>query len=335
MSPAGGGKNGASPRHLINADGASFDSELARLEVALSELGNAERKGYRNANATAIATHSAARLLIVAGPGSGKSFLFLSRIEFWLPLDADSQIYVSSFVRKLVRDLRGDVERELSDTFRQRVTVTTLHGLARSLLERSRGTADQPLNQHINVITDGWPAVVWSDVRQFHSGLNSAHSARALEKQFHTEEFVNDSKWNQLRATYFLLCRFYNAVGFADMVLLARQAVDERPGLIAHEFWIVDEYQDFNAAENHLVRTLTTAAKGVVIAGDDEQALYQELKASHPEIIISYDGDPNFANAMLPYCSRCSYYVCMAASAFIANGRPSGTIKKIYLTASR
>jgi superfamily I DNA/RNA helicase len=315
----------------VNPEGESFDSDLDELRSLLSDLTNDDRKAYRNGNATAIATLEHQRLLIVAGPGSGKSHLFLSRIRYWLPLDNGSRIYVSSFVRKLVRDLQADVEHQLDLSEQQRVTVTTLHGLARSIVERSRGTTDQPMQQHINLIANGWANVVWADVREFHSGLQSGHSLRRLEAQFHTERVLADEQWVQLRETYAELCMFYNAMGFADMVVLARQAVDERPQLVEHDMWIIDEYQDFNAAENHLVQSLTTNASGVLIAGDDEQALYQQLKSSHPDIIISYYTDTSFANAMLPYCSRCSYHVCLAASAFIDAGRLPSSIKKIYL----
>ena len=331
MSASGSDNEVPLPRSLINSGGESFAAELASLSASLDALSNPQREIYRDINAKAIADHSAARLLIVAGPGSGKSFLFLARIKHWLPIDFTSSIYVSSFVRKLVKDLRDDVDREFSEGDRERVTVTTLHGLARSLLERSHGTAGQPLAPHISVITEEWKSMVWSDVRAFHSGLSSAHSAKALEKQFYTEVYDQDPQWVELRSTYSLLTQFYNAVGFADMVVQAREAVDEKPSLSSHLFWIVDEYQDFNAAEDHLIRSLTAVATGVLMAGDDEQALYQQLKASLPEIIVSYYDDPNFANAMLPFCSRCSYHVCQAASAFIAHARVPNTIKKIYL----
>lgn len=115
------------------------------------------------------------------------------------------------------------------------------------------------------------------------------------------------------------------------MTVLASQAVEENPGLNSHLLWIMDEYQDFNAAEDHLVRAVTATARGVLIAGDDEQALYQRLKASHPEIIVSYYDDPGFANAMLPFCSRCGYHICNVASEFMSKHRDDKAIDKVYL----
>src|SRR5262245_53142700 len=57
------------PRHLINEDGKPFeDGELGALSKELDTFGPAARKNFRDANARAIARHSALRMLIVAGP---------------------------------------------------------------------------------------------------------------------------------------------------------------------------------------------------------------------------------------------------------------------------
>jgi superfamily I DNA/RNA helicase len=322
------------PRHLINDDGGSFADELTSLKEALDSLANEDRRRFRDENAAAIAAHPATQMLIVAGPGAGKSHLFMARIKHWLPLNAGESIYVSSFVRKLVRDLEKEIatSKALDDADRQRVTVTTLHSLARSLLERNHGTAEQTLEQHIKIISGDWESVLWQDVLKFHSEANAkTHSHKAFARQYHTEEFEAPDPWEALRASYLLLGRFYNAVGFADLIVLAREALEQNPELNSHLFWIIDEFQDFNPAEEHLIRAICSTAHGVLIAGDDEQALYQQLKSSLPEIIISYYGDEAYTNAMLPYCSRCSYYVCLAASAFTEKHRVDNAIEKIYL----
>ncbi len=322
------------PRELFNEGGEVFDEELDALLSEFTQLDNGARKSYRDHNAEYVATHSASRILVVAGPGSGKSFIFLSRIRHWLASDSKAKVYVSSFVRKLVRDLQGDVATKLSEDDRTRVTVSTLHGLARSILERSHGSSEHKRHPHTNIVTETWMKVVWNDVRAFHSGLPDSYNLASVIRMFHSEEFDSLDEWPQLLATYEKIVSFYNSVGFADLIVLAREAIDEQPGLIDHTYWIIDEFQDFNASEDHLIRSLTAKADGVLIAGDDEQALYQSLKVSLPKIIISYYQGSEFANAMLPFCSRCGYWICQAASAFIAKGRLDTSIKKIYLPLS-
>ena len=322
------------PRELFNEDGDVFDAEIGTLLDAFTQLDNGSRKSYRDHNAEFVATRTARRILVVAGPGAGKSFLFLRRIRHWLESDGKAKVYVSSFVRKLVKDLQNDVATKLGEADRARVTVSTLHGLARSILERSRGPAEHKRQSHTNILTDAWMELVWSDVRAFHDGLPTSYSTKFVTHQFHTEQLDSSGEWPALLVTYERLASFYNSVGFADLIVMAREAVDERPDLVDHTYWIIDEYQDFNASEDHLIRSLTSSADGVLIAGDDEQALYQGLKQSLPEIITSYYQGSEFANAMLPFCSRCGYWICQAASAFIAENRANSAIKKIYLPLS-
>ncbi|MDA8400699.1 MAG: AAA family ATPase [Actinomycetota bacterium] len=319
------------PRPMLNADGKPFDDELEDFIEVLAALENTERDRYRAINATAIAQADASHLLIVAGPGSGKSFLFLERIRFWTNKNPGVRIYVASFVRKLVRDLQFEIEQKIEE-HRDRIDISTLHGLARSLIERNDGDPTHPREGDVSVIPEHWKDTVWTDVLAFFpADVGGSYSRFELEEAFYKEEFPTTGSWADLIDHFEKLCEFYNAVGFADMIYIARLAVESNPELSPHDLWIVDEYQDLNPSEDHLVRSLIRNGKGSLLAGDDEQALYQVLKQSIPDIIVSYYESDRYANAMLPYCSRCSYYVCLAASDFISRGREDDAIKKIYL----
>ncbi len=320
-----------SPRHLINATGEPFD-DLDEVRAELSSLANGDRTAYRDSNAAAVAADTSSRTLVVAGPGAGKSYLFIARIKEWLSRHADGRVYVATFVRKLIRDLEGDVAAKLEPADAGRVETSTLHDHARSLLGRSRGTSDVSLGQYVRIADGAWATVVWADALAFAPDLEpTAYSFRQLEGQLHSEAFDESAEWRQLREIHAKLTSFYGAVGFAQSIVLARQAVEEAPTLVDHDLWIIDEYQDFNAAEDHLVRLLIEEAAGVLIAGDDEQALYQTLKGSTPEIIVGYYNDAAWGKAMLPFCSRCGYFICTAASDFMALHRDENAIDKIYL----
>lgn len=137
-------------RFLINEDGAPFESsELQTLCGVLDSLGDDERIEYRNQNASAIARHDATKFLIVSGPGTGKSHLFLDRINYWYRKDQVAKVVVTSFVRKLVADLQNDIESNENLTAEQkgRITVSTLHKFARSIVEKIMGRPNGHLDR--------------------------------------------------------------------------------------------------------------------------------------------------------------------------------------------
>jgi superfamily I DNA/RNA helicase len=206
---------------LIKEDGTPFSASEIRESISQLDVLTAEQRiAFRNSNAKAIAEHTAPKMLIVSGPGTGKSYLFLDKIRAWLDAHSDKTILVTSFVRKLVADLKTDVENKLAAEHSPEVTVWTLHRLARSIVERNHGSSTRVFRPHLKIITGPWQGVVWTDVLLFHPALNHpTHKWRELEKQFHNDSYLDEEAWKALRGTYFALSQFYNAAGFADLII--------------------------------------------------------------------------------------------------------------------
>ncbi len=161
---------------------------------------------------------------------------------------------------------------------------------------------------------------------------NAVHySWKAFEKQLHDDKFEESAEWRCLRKTYFTLCQFYNAAGFSDLILRAKTALAQNPRLNQHQLFIVDEYQDFNASEETLLKQITQAAEGTLTVGDDDQVLYETLKSGKASLIRAIYAKREVVNAMLAFCGRCSFHVTQAASHFIKQAADPGGIKKIYL----
>ncbi len=227
-------------------------------------------------NASDIARHKAVKFLIVSGPGTGKSYLFLNRINYWYKQDAQAKVLVTSFVRKLVADLQNDIDgdEQLSDEQKSSITASTLHKFARSIVEQNHGTAGWRFQPHFRIIGQFWKDVVWGDTIAFYSLLDRDDYAwKKFEEQLYNAEYEQSEEWTKLKELYFKLCQFYNAAGFADLILRAKDALVENPQLNESNYFIIDEYQDFNSAEDALINQLVNDPKGLLVVGDDEQVL--------------------------------------------------------------
>lgn len=322
-------------RHLINNNGTPFDSaELQTLRGELDALTNDKRTEYRNQNASAIAQHGAVKFLIVSGPGTGKSHLFLDRINYWYKQDTQAKVFVTSFVRKLVADLQNDIngDTQLTDEQKSDITASTLHKFARSIVEQNHGTTEWRFQPHFRIIGQFWKDVVWGDALVFHAELDgSVYTWKKFEEQLHNADFDESAEWQDLKETYFKLCRFFNAAGFADLILRAKDALAENTELNESNYFIIDEYQDFNSAEDALINQLVNNPKGLLVVGDDEQVLYEKLKSSKPTLIRNLYQNNDYTNGMLPFCGRSSFHITKSAGHFIQQNREAECIEKIYL----
>lgn len=106
---------------------------------------------------------------------------------------------------------------------------------------------------------------------------------------------------------YFKKSEFYKAVGDDDVVYYAVRICKEDENKIpVFDLVLVDEYQDFNSIESEFVDLLAKKNE-IVVAGDDDQALYG-FKGSSPAFIREkfHDSNTEWESKTLRFCNRCT-----------------------------
>lgn len=118
------------------------------------------------------------------------------------------------------------------------------------------------------------------------------------------------------------------------MVYRVQQHLEEQPAdTPTYPVVVVDEYQDFNLLEARLIDTLAER-NPVLIAGDDDQALYgfKDASADFIRNLAAREGVERF---YLPYCSRCTQVVVAGVNALVElaqlEGKLGGRIDREYL----
>jgi hypothetical protein len=239
--------------------------------------------------------------IVVAGPGTGKTFLFKEVLR-----DKKTALTLT-FINSLVEDLSLEL-CGLSD-------VKTLHGFARGIM--GQATRGAKIFSKLSQVIKEDAAIILGQTVDFDS------------------LFHNMDDQSEHIAFYRIRKTLYGHYGFTDVVYAAVQFLEHNKKRIpVFDQVIVDEFQDFNLLEVSLIELLGSKSP-ILITGDDDQSLYYFKNASPSHIRERHrKGDP-YEAFNLPYCSRCTRVIVDAINdvikAAVGEGFLKGRINKPYL----
>lgn len=242
----------------------------------------------------AILKSDSKKKIVVAGPGTGKTYLFKKILE------GKRNSLTLTFVNSLVEDLSLELYG-LSE-------VKTLHGFARGVL-----------GSNVKV----YPKL---------SEIIREDAKLILEKDVDFDDIFHNVK-NEDKFIEFYKSRrksYDNYYGFSDIIYGAVKYLElNKDKISSYEQILVDEFQDFNLLEILLIDLLAEKSP-ILLAGDDDQALYDDLKsASTDHIRKRYDvSDKDYEKFTLPHCRRCTRVMVDAVSDILSHAVKNGFLKQ-------
>lgn len=255
----------------------------------------------RTSAARAIIDSQSRKRLIVAGPGTGKSFAF----QECLSACGDKGLALT-FIRNLVVDLAHDLDG-LADVF-------TLHGFCKHQLHRN------PV-EGLQAGWDYYPHLLDLLAEDMHALGRSDIKKSDLERCLHN---LDDGEGLVVDAM--VAGEYYNAVSHTDLVFRVVRHFEANNNSIPElPLVVVDEYQDFSLLETTFIRLLSDKSP-VLIAGDDDQALYAFKNAS-ARYIRDLASDGEYERFSLPYCSRCTQVIVHAVNNVITTAKDGGHLQ--------
>jgi DNA helicase-2/ATP-dependent DNA helicase PcrA len=281
---------------------------------------NPESTAYR------IAADDGARIRVLAGPGTGKSFAIKKRITRLLEQGAvPNRVLAVTFTRMAAADLIRDI-RSLGVEGADAVIARTLHAECFRILAirdviNITGRHPRPLAafEMGPLFEDLRGAAAGRDKRAMRRLVAAYESAWArlqhdapgaaptAEDQAFEEALVN---W----------LRFHRCMLIGELVPFALQYLRDNPACPergAYDHVLVDEYQDLNRAEQELAALLATDSN-LIVVGDDDQSIYT-FKNAHRTGIIEFM--VTYADAhdhSMVDCQRCPRKIVSMANSLIS-----------------
>jgi superfamily I DNA/RNA helicase len=278
-----------------------------------------------------VVGHDAGAVLVIAGPGSGKTFsLVLRTINLLLLGKAEpSQLIVCTFTEKAAYELRDRIaaasrrvgyNRDLSE-----LNVGTIHGVCNGLLQAHRHRT--PLGNNYDTLDDltqllflfehfgeivgaeqngmylGKWRTKWSAIEGLRDYLNKI-----------TEELIDVNRMSTASSTFLQeLGRCYqayqaklfqnNKIDFAFQQKLVHDLLLDRDCLKSVNnrihYVMVDEYQDTNYIQEQVLTQLASGTGNLCVVGDEDQSIYRFRGATVRNILEFPSRFPNCRSIQL------------------------------------
>jgi DNA helicase-2/ATP-dependent DNA helicase PcrA len=213
-------------------------------------------------------------LLIVAGPGTGKTRTLTHRIAY---LCAELGVFPErclaiTFTRRAAEELRERLDHLLGDVAED-ITVGTFHSLGLAILRENTKAAGLPANWRI---------------------ADDTERAQAREQ-------AGDDD-----LAYAKLLRQQDLVDLDDLITMPVELLRDEPALVERyrkrwQWIFVDEYQDVDETQYELLRLLSPADGNLCAIGDPDQAIYS-FRGADVKYFLRFNED--FIDARLVRLTR-------------------------------
>lgn len=261
-----------------------------------------------SAEQEAIIRHGDGAMLVVAGPGSGKTATLVGRLKYLVEERKVPPEFILAIT--FTNKAAGEIKRRCAAFLGpgDELRVQTLHALGFSILRdeaAARGSDARLLTpaSDLDLINDllegaGHEIPGFSyNLRQGRTGLFATVKRKLLEYERDGEAFWEKNKeigreFGDLAERYLETVRGGEYVDYDGQVREAVRVLRENPALLSDyqsQFWhvCVDEYQDVDEGQSELIDLLSAGRGNLMAIGDDDQSIY-EFRGGTPRFMLDF-----------------------------------------------
>ncbi len=290
-------------------------------------------------------------VLVLAGPGSGKTRVLTKRIAYLIEHEgiAPWRILAVTFTNKAAREMGERIEALLEEKFGPPLPgqprrlggmkIGTFHSICAYILRVETDAIGYDRNWIIYDTADQLALIrgilrdLNIDEKRFSPNAIQSHISKQKNELVTPEEYQASSYFEEIvgrvYARYAEAMQINNAMDFDDLLMKAVLLLREREDLLIkyQEKWqylLVDEFQDTNKAQYELIHALAGPPKGgrnLFVVGDEDQSIYRWRGADYANIIRFRESYPEAQEILLEQNYRSNQTILNIANALIDNNR--------------
>jgi DNA helicase-2/ATP-dependent DNA helicase PcrA len=275
-------------------------------------------------------------LLIVAGPGSGKTRVITHRVAYLIKVCGVSphRIMAVTFTNKAAREMAERLEKLLGQTAGD-LTLGTFHAICARIL-RQEGKAIGLDSRFIIYDEEDQLSLIKQSLQELDLDPKQ-YAPRAIQSaiKYAKSRLLTPSDYAQQTSNYFegIVHRVYeryqqsltqnHGVDFDDLLMRTVQLFNDHPKVLSkyqsrYLHILVDEFQDTNITQYMLIKQLAGKHRNVCVVGDPDQSIYS-WRFADLRNILSFEKDyPDARVAYLEQNYRSTKTILDAASSIIS-----------------
>ena len=291
----------------------------------LNGLNEAQRKAVTAVNGP---------VLVLAGPGSGKTRVLTHRIVYLIQEVKVSpwHILAVTFTNKAAKEMRHRVEEMLDGRLRG-LMMGTFHSTCARILRRETenltyydkdfvifDTADQQqvvkqALKDLNLDDKKFPP------RKMLSGIGNAKNELLTPELYNATNYIAEVT-RRVYGRYQEILHANNAMDFDDLLMNVVLLFDERPDVLEkyqqqYHHILVDEFQDTNTAQYAMIKRLAVGHNNIFVVGDSDQSIYKWRGADYRNINRFRENYPDAQQILLEQNYRSTQLILDTAKAVI------------------
>ena len=279
-------------------------------------------------------------VLVLAGPGSGKTRVLAHRVAYLLRVAGvhPRAIMAVTFTNKAAGEMRERVNRLLAEAVPvssgwKGLTIGTFHAICARILRAEAGPAG--LNPNY---------VIYDDGEQLSAIRSTLKDLRIDEKMYRPEAMrsaITKAKNELIKPVEFEATTYYaeiakrvytryeeilkanGALDFDDLLCRTAWLFRDQPDVLRryqdrYEYLLVDEFQDTNSAQYEMVCALAGKSHNLFAVGDEDQSIYGFRGADYRNVLRFREDFPEAKVILLEQNYRSTQSILDAANAVIA-----------------
>ncbi|HEY3386343.1 MAG TPA: UvrD-helicase domain-containing protein [Saprospiraceae bacterium] len=291
-------------------------------------------------------THTDGPVMVIAGPGSGKTRVLTYRIAYLIEQGVPPQhILALTFTNKAAREMKERIAHVVGSKG-DRVWAGTFHSIFARILRVEATKIDYPPAFTIYDRDDSKSLVtdiikeMRLDTKQYNPSGVLARISSAKSNLITPELYVKNEdlmlydRMNKRPQIYDIYSRYYKrcmqagAMDFDDLLLQMFRLLQENRDDVRHKYQrifqyiLVDEFQDTNYLQYAIIKLLSLyngSAHNICIVGDDAQSIYS-FRGATIENILQFENDfPEVVTYKLEQNYRSTEHIVQAANKVIQN----------------